>query len=168
MCCGGIMNKDKRIIQIADLNHYGNDQMNRVYGVEGIAPTIKTVTGGGREVKILVREATKLGYVEAATGDPINMEHPNSNTRRGRVGKKVAQTITTSPQQAVVLNDRVRKMTPKEYFRLMGFSDSDINILIKNGISNTQLYKQAGNSIVVDVLEEIFCQIFDSDGEIWV
>ena len=96
------------------------------------------------------------------------MEHPNSNTRRGRVGKNVAQTVTTSPQQAVVLEDRVRNMTPKEYFRLMGFSDSDIDILIENGISNTQLYKQAGNSIVVDVAEEIFCQIFDSEGEMWL
>ncbi|WP_202975243.1 DNA cytosine methyltransferase [Vallitalea guaymasensis] len=142
--------------------------MNRVYGIEGIAPTIKTVTGGGREVKILIREATKQGYTVAETGDSINLEHPNSNTRRGRVGKGVAQTVTTSPQQAVVLKNRVRKMTPKEYFRLMGFSDADIDTLIENGISNTQLYKMAGNSIVVDVTEEIFCQIFDSDGEIWL
>jgi DNA (cytosine-5)-methyltransferase 1 len=162
------MNKDKRIIQEANLNHYGNDQMNRVYGVEGISPTIKTVTGGGREVKILIREATKQGYAIAETGDSINLEHPNSNTRRGRVGKSVAQTVTTSPQQAVILKNRVRKMTPKEYLRLMGFSDSDIDILNENGISKTQLYKQAGNSIVVDVLEEIFCQIFDQDNEIWV
>ena len=159
------MNENKKIIQAADLNHYGNDQMNRIYGVEGISPTLKTVTGGGREVKILVREATKKGYAEAITGDSINVEHPNSKTRRGRVEKGVAQTVTTSPQQAVVLKNRVRKMTPKEYFRLMGFEDSDVDILIENGISNTQLYKQAGNSIVVDVLEEIFCQIFDSEGE---
>lgn len=63
---------------------------------------------------------------------------------------------------------KIRKLTPKECFRLMGFSDDDIDILIENGISNTQLYKMAGNSIVVDVTEEIFCQIFDSDGEIWL
>lgn len=51
---------------------------------------------------------------------------------------------------------RIRKLTPKECFRLMGFDDKDIDILIDNGISNTQLYKMAGNSIVVDVLERLF------------
>ena len=51
---------------------------------------------------------------------------------------------------------RIRKLTPKECFRLMGFDDADCDVLSNNGISNTQLYKMAGNSIVVDVLEAIF------------
>ncbi len=55
-----------------------------------------------------------------------------------------------------------RKLTPKECFRLMGFEDKDINILIENKISNTQLYKMAGNSIVVNVLEEIFKSLIDT------
>lgn len=50
----------------------------------------------------------------------------------------------------------------------MGFDDSDVDVLIENGISNTQLYKMAGNSIVVNVLEFLFCQMFDSNNEIWV
>lgn len=55
-----------------------------------------------------------------------------------------------------VMNDlRIRKLTPKECWRLMGFDDADIDKCIEVGISNTQLYKQAGNSIVVDVLEKI-------------
>lgn len=54
--------------------------------------------------KIMVREATKKGYAEAVEGDSINLEHPNSKTRRGRVGKQVAQTLTTSPQQGVVID----------------------------------------------------------------
>lgn len=62
----------------------------------------------------------------------------------------------------------IRKLTPKECFRLMGFDDSDVDVLIENGISNTQLYKMAGNSIVVNVLEFLFCQMFDSNNEIWV
>lgn len=65
-------------------------------------------------------------------------------------------------------NVAVRRLTPKECFRLMGFEDSDIDILISNGISNTQLYKMAGNSIVVTMLEFIFCEMFDSENEIWV
>ena len=56
---------------------------------------------------------------------------------------------------------RIRKLTPKECFRLMGFDDCDCDILIKNRISNTQLYKMAGNSIVVNVLEQIFSELFD-------
>ena len=55
---------------------------------------------------------------------------------------------------------RIRKLTPKECWRLMGFDDEDVDKCIKAGISNAQLYKQAGNSIVVNVLEEIFKQLF--------
>ena len=51
---------------------------------------------------------------------------------------------------------RIRKLTPKECWRLMGFEDSDIDKCIEAGISNTQLYKMAGNSICVPVLEAIF------------
>lgn len=72
----------------------------------------------------------------------------------------VAQTINTGTLQGVVVNDsdnlRIRKLTPKECFRLMGFDDRDVDILVENKISNTQIYKMAGNSIVVNVLEGIF------------
>lgn len=64
-------------------------------------------------------------------------------------------------------NVRIRRLTPKECFRLMGFSDEDFN-KAEQVCSNTQLYKQAGNSIVVDVLEELFCCILDEKGEIYV
>lgn len=57
---------------------------------------------------------------------------------------------------------RYRKLTPKECFRLMGFEDKDVDILIENGISKTQLYKMAGNSIVVNVLEKLFIKIFEA------
>lgn len=53
---------------------------------------------------VVVKEATKQGYTIAYEGDSINMEQPNSKTRRGRVGHGVAQTLTTSPQQGVVIN----------------------------------------------------------------
>ena len=59
----------------------------------------------------------------------------------------------------------IRKLTPKEYFRLMGFKDDDYKICKENGMSDTQLYKQAGNSIVVNVLEEIFKNLFNKKGE---
>ena len=62
---------------------------------------------------------------------------------------------------------RIRKLTPKECWRLMGFNDEDFEKAEKVN-SNTQLYKQAGNSIVVDVHEELFCMMLDEDGELYV
>lgn len=115
-----------------------------------------------------IKENTKKGYKEAYEGDSVNLERPNSTTRRGRVGTGVAQTLTTACNQGVVTHDRlIRKLTPLECFRLMGFDDEDCIVLEDNGISNAQLYKMAGNSIVVDVLMAIFTNLlgggFDSD-----
>ena len=108
--------------------------------------------------EVIVREATRKGYATAVHGDSINLEFPNSKTRRGRVGKQVAQTLTTAPQQAVVVDDgssvRIRMLSAKECFRLMGFDDSDFE-KAKSVVSDRQLYKQAGNSIVVNVVQSI-------------
>ena len=74
----------------------------------------------------------------------------------------VSNTLTTVQKDNYVLDVtdlcqlRIRKLTPKECWRLMAFTDSDIEKCMSIGISNTQLYKQAGNSIVVSVLEGIF------------
>ena len=157
------------------------------------------------ENAIRVREATKLGYAEAREGDSVNIEFPNSTTRRGRVGKQVAQTIIASQVQGVVVPKviggigekksnggrqwyqqdriyddevaisvttafnpyyatkgedlRIRKLTPKECWRLMGFDDEDFEKASKV-CSKPQLYKQAGNSIVVNVLMAIFKELF--------
>lgn len=102
-----------------------------------------------------IRQATKKGYDIAYEGDSINLEQPNSQTRRGRVGKQMANTLTTSCNQAVVQNYRIRKLTPKESWRLMGFIDEQFE-KAEEVCSNSQLYKQAGNSICVPVMEEIF------------
>ena len=69
---------------------------------DGISNTVSTVL---KDNTLLIREATKTGYSEAVEGDSVNLEHPNSKTRRGRVGKQVAQTLTTSCNQAVVVNE---------------------------------------------------------------
>lgn len=108
------------------------------------------------DLRLLIREATKKGYVEAYVGDTVNLAYPSSKTRRGRVGKGVAQTLTTSDQQGIVVDNlKIRYFTPKERFRLMGFDDEDYE-KVKDDISVTQLRKQTGNSIVVNVLMEIF------------
>ena len=137
----------------------------RVYNEDYVSPTITTCQGGNTEPKVLVNNATKKGYAVAKEGDSINLAFPQSKTRRGRVGKQVAQTLDTSCNQGVLSGWSIRKLTPKECWRLMGFNDRDYNVArnrleekFYNGRdrSNSQMYKQAGNSIVVNVLEEIF------------
>lgn len=131
------------------------NQSGVVYETDGISPTIRTMQGGGLEPKIRVREATKQGYAEASVGDSVNLSHPNSKTRRGRVGEGIANTLVTGDSQGVVMpNFRIRKLTPRECWRLQGFPDwafdraQEVN-------SNSQLYKQAGNSVTVNVIKEI-------------
>lgn len=153
------------------LSMRGHDQINRVYDSEGCSPALTTMQGGHRHPKIIdyvdgevrVKEATKLGYKVAEEGDSINLEHPNSTTRRGRVGKQVAQTLTTSPQQATLINYRIRRLTPLECWRLMGIADEDFYKAKEAGTSDSQLYKQAGNAIVVDVLVGIFGNLFGQE-----
>lgn len=104
---------------------------------------------------VLVREATKQGYAVAGVGDSINFSHPNSKIRRGRVGKNIANTLLTSDEQGVVLSDyKIRKLTPRECWRLQGFPDWAFD-KAQAVNSNSQLYKQAGNSVTVNVIEEI-------------
>lgn len=168
----------------------GNPQRGRIYKTDGISPALNCVGGGGLEPKILVREATKQGYTVADVGDSINFSHPNSKTRRGRVGKNIANTLLTSDEQCVVLPQiiqrphgfnkggahniaptltkssyqennflktegvSIRKLTPRECWRLQGFPDWAFN-KAQAVNSNSQLYKQAGNSVTVNVIEEI-------------
>lgn len=89
----------------------------------------------------------------------------NNGWQDNKVGIKVTPTIRANNNHTCVYNDfRIRKLTPKECFRLMGMSDDDIQKIIDVGISNTQQYKMAGNSIVIPVLEHIFKNLFkDSD-----
>lgn len=162
-----------RCVKVGDLNYYPYETSNRVYSKEGISPTLTTMQGGNTEPKIAepiayVKESTKKGYAEIYEGDSVNLEQPNSKTRRGRVGKGCVQTLTTSCNQAAVEPEaksfRVRKLTPKECYRLMGFTDKQFD-RSQAFSSDSQLYKQAGNSIVVDVLYYIFGKLFEVDTE---
>jgi DNA (cytosine-5)-methyltransferase 1 len=150
-----------------------------------------------------VKSATSKGYEEANDGDSINFKNINSETRRGRVGKGVAQTIeSNNMSQGIVFSDKrlnktisknnfkigepkgidiynqtihdecptlkdpchndrrlfdgckIRKFTPRECFRLMDFPDT-----FTWKVSDSQAYKQAGNSIVVNVLYKILKQL---------
>ena len=266
---------EPKIEQVGNIDLGNNESNNRVYSPNGLSPTLNTMQGGHRQPKIMVKEATKKGYTEAEIGDSINLEQPNSKIRRGRVRKGVAQTLTTSCNQAVVeplicasrgrnpenpssrkagehteqrlevntsgcsntlttvqkdnyilepllypcMNKqgyklaydgdgivtsrphqarstvmpscsfairaqnagdsgvclkegqeyRIRKLTPRECWRLMGFKDKHFDKV--QCVSNSQLYKQAGNSIVVHVLRAIFRELKkqypDDFKEVW-
>lgn len=181
---------------------------------DGSCPTIPARAredGSGQPV-IQIKSATSRGYEEATEGDSINFSVPNSETRRGRVGKGVAQTLDTGCNQAVICgairgrgkennqtlelnsenhtnsltsvqtdnlivhnciteaigrqgssseykdsckkvyqeSQQIRRLTPRECFRLMDFPDT-----FTWPVSDSQAYKQAGNSIVVNVLYKI-------------
>ncbi len=229
---------------VGNTNPSGNGMNGNVFDENGISPTLSTNKGEG----IKIKSATKSGFEVATENDSINFSVPNSETRRGRVGKEVAQTLDTSCNQGVMViklkrteeakekrrvsmrengkdtgsfSDReyatetqdhsdtvlanpnpvkdglicvpvltpervnkrqngrrfkedgdpsftittqdrhgvydgykIRRLTPRECFRLMGFPDS-----FTWPVSDSQAYKQAGNSIVVDVLAAIINQL---------
>jgi len=129
---------------------------NRIFKESGLSPTINTMQGGNRQPFVKVKEATKKGYAEAEIGDSINLSVPNSKTRRGRVGKGVAQTIDTGMQQHTLTKDsKIRRLTPKECERLQGFSDDWTKYGVGIDISDTQRYKMCGNAVTVNVVKEI-------------
>lgn len=176
-----------------------NTQGPQVYDQNGVGQTICAGTHGYANGYVSVKSSTSKGYEIAKIGeDSINFEQPNSQTRRGRVGKGIAQTITTGCQQGVAIGCivgrlthnpkcresghptkqmleihqfetsntittvqkgnvvvdfdtyKIRRLTPRECFRLMDFPDS-----FTWPVSDTQAYKQAGNSICVGVLDAI-------------
>lgn len=114
---------------------------------------------------IKVRNGTKRGFQLAEVGDSVDLSYPSSLTRRARVGKGIAHNLSCSCQMgAVVWNGRVvkiRRLTPKECFRLQGFSD-DLFEKAKAVNSDAQLYKQAGNGVTVPVVYAIGCAILSS------
>lgn len=178
---------NNRIAEVNKLGNIGDvvTQGRSVFDKEGISPTLisgmshgNTVPYVTEEKSIKIRQATEQGYTLCEIGGAADLDYPTSQTRRGRVieNGKICPTLTTEniPNVIELGNDkfynfiykfqnewwliRIRKLTPRECWRLMGFYDEDFDKAEKVN-SNTQLYKQAGNSIVVNVLEEIFKQM---------
>lgn len=143
-----------------------------------------TLTGQDRHgIAVEVKEATKQGYAECRVGiDSVNFSMSNSKTRRGRVGQKIANTLDTSCNQGIFVQVSeelvvyavwyekyqcyiaIRKLTPKECFRLQGWSD-DYFEKAQFVNSDSQLYKQAGNGVTVNVIQEIAERMKINDAE---
>ena len=102
-------------------------------------------------VEVPVRNGTKQGYDLAHPGDGISLAYPKSSTRRGRVGKGCSQTLDTGCQMGTVMKcGRIRRLTPRECFRLQGFPD-ELFERARAVNSDAQLYKQAGNAVTATV-----------------
>src|SRR6056297_1554201 len=173
--------KEPKCVQINKPKHSNN----RVYSDKGISPTLNTMQGGDRQPFIIddtqgfdgvreykdicpslrssrsglkVKNATATGYQVATVGDGVNLEQPNSKTRRGRVQQQTSSTLQCNDERGVVTPElTIRKLTPKECFRLMGFLNDEINL---EGISNTQQYKLAGNGWDINLVSKIFTEMF--------
>lgn len=187
----------------------GNPQVGRVYGTDGLAPTLNTMQGGGREPKVLIRacltpdreKKRQNGRRIKNDGEPsftitsadrqgVAIEKVQPKEEFGRLGKQATETfndnlgsvkggdviepynhrlhtddktptVTTRPEGLktailpVTENLRIRKLTPLECWRLQGFTDEQFYKAKNAGVSNSQLYKQAGNAVTVPVVKAI-------------
>lgn len=178
--CGGgaqpkVIEKTKNKIQnFGNVSAYAND--NTVWET-GIARTL-TASDYKHPQKVAINNGTKQGYTYANIGDGIDLTYPNSKTRRGRVQHQRSGTITTGGNLGV-LDDikiekdksskdkskktiRIRKLTPLECWRLQGFTDEQFSAAAAVN-SKTQLYKQAGNAVTVNVVKEIGVHIMNTN-----
>lgn len=152
--------KDNMVLELGYIEKgTGKHQSNVVYSEDRLSPTIE------------VKQATKEGSIPCEVGGVADLNYPSSKTRRGRVqgNGQICPTLTTENIPSVLepwiweidgvrYLIRIRKLTPKECWRLMDFTDEDFEKAAAVN-SNTQLYKQAGNSIVKNVLCEVFKQM---------
>lgn len=131
----------KRLFNI--YGYTGGNFGGNVYDTDYLSPTIINFSGGGNRQPLVQVTAAAL----RKRGDGQVLETSN---------REIANSITTIQKDSLVNeNMRIRKLTPKECWRLMGFDDCDFD-KARQVNSDTQLYKQAGNSIVVNVLTAIF------------
>lgn len=184
-------------VQKDNLVMEGNfNQRGVVHRVDGICRTLMGSGHSGNEPKILIKQATKEGYIECEPGGVADLSFPKSNTRRGRVQDKgkICPTLTSAGSGEIYKIEsriRIRKLTQRECGRLMGVSDDNITKMVisnkknikqffreceEKGIrykgkrefdeaeriqrmSNSQLYKQYGNSIVVPCMVAMFSNL---------
>jgi len=162
-----------KILQIGLLDIKGNEQIRRVYSSDGLSPTLNSMSGGNRQPKIL--EENDLKFIGGIYTTDKWIDNDKEFSRNYKEGYRVYDSEGIACCQktnggglgsntGLYLEDKynykIRKLTPLECLRLMGFDDEDYYILKENKISNSQIYKMVGNSIVVNVLEEIFKKLF--------
>ena len=170
----------KGVVCMLDIK--GNDQIRRVYGVDGEAPCLQTMQGGNREPKILddqgrlkkmenpqllehcpTLRAQSHGNEPKVVYErtPLRFLDRNQKNIEGDYAFTVDTTNTGGVKEIIGTSQRIRKLTPKECWRLQGFPDWSHDKAKADGVSDSQLYKQAGNSITVDVMMYLIQSIFE-------
>lgn len=133
-------------------------QASSIWDKECISPTIDTMQGGYRQPLVTIDDNVSNDEIKI---NVIGNYSPSGYDASRIVDENgLAPTVKENHETATatIQNYRIRKLTPKEYWKLMGFDDEDFEKAEKVN-SNTQLIKQAGNSIVVDLLEHIFSKL---------
>ena len=152
--------RDFKFPQPTELTSRLSDYIDRIVDVNDYALTENELSlFFESDGQLYIKANNSRRFQEVNDGDSINVERPNSTTRRGRVGNGLAPTITTSPNIAVYYDGILRKITPRESWRLMGFTDAEYERVASTDIPKSALYKLPGNSIVVNVLEAIFDEL---------
>lgn len=144
--------KDPHCVVVGNTNPCGHGMNGNVYDEEGLSPTITTNKGEGNKIRQVAQIYPNSGNPQAGRIYDSEGISPAMDSCSG--GNRMPKVLEGE------LPYRIRKMTPKECFRLMGFDDKHHNSASGVGVSNTQLYKQAGNSIVVDVLYYILVELY--------
>ena len=130
------------------LNMYDYNERDKIHSVNKVSPTLNTMQGGDRQPKIAV---------PVLTPDRINKRQ---NGRRFKDDGEPMFTLTAQDRHGIITDDiRIRKLVPIETWRLQGFTDEQFYKAKDSGVSNSQLYKQAGNSVSVPVVDAIVKQL---------
>ena len=176
--------------QLGLLDMKGQENIRRVYGTEGVSPTLTSMQGGYREPKIVeeqipywipkpneinrtlrtggkssLSEKHNYDYIAEEVRSTLTPERENKRQegRRFKENDEPAFTVNTQDRHGVTIVQypkyRIRKLTPLECWRLQGFPDEAFYTAQEVGISNSQLYKQAGNAVTVNVVEAIGAEI---------
>lgn len=148
------------------------EKSERHYFTDGIAPTLTSASAGNE--KIITSDKPTIAKCVGGVGEKKSnggqQYYQQDRVYQGDIALVHPASIPGGSYRCVIEEPsalRIRKLTPKECFRLMGFDDESFH-KAEAVNSNTQLYKQAGNSIVVDVLEELFCMMLDEGGNLYV
>ena len=155
-------NREPKILEVKQLGHIengtGKHQSNTVYSENGLSPSLTTIEGGGTQ-QVKICESQIVAMRGRNPDNPSDRTAGSPTEQRLELNEQGTSNCLTSVQKDNMVLEkpkyRIRKLTPRECGRLMGVSDEDIDKMAAVN-SNTQLYKQFGNSIVVDVMCAMF------------
>jgi len=156
-CLSSGNNNSPKIV-VKNLGFINQDtQASQVYGVDGVSPTLSAGTHGYALGYVLVKEATKKGFDIAEIGDSINMSNPNSTTRRGRVGKGIANTLDTACNQVVV--------EPQIFQTPRGFNKGGLHDICPPITSNS--FENNNHLIEPELVQIAQIEGFESEGRVY-